>query len=450
MFLQHCVDSGPHRGTMEKLVLGVPARPGALGAQLRLLRPEASCQRHIIGMGAAHTSPATPAAALVAGVALASRAADRFVRRWQKRPKVARRGIIETFIGGVVLYTLSRPKSAPSAEKLKKEEETARSEMEAASEVARNAAPEKSESARERLRKALRRLSEVESELAAATSDEQEYPVPAFLQDAGMDGQIMVGVTGASGVGKSSLVNALRRIKDSDPDAAKTGITESTLEPKMYRYCKEENMTKKDLYRELKGDQKLSPGDRVILEGSSAGPAELLEVSDKHYKVCVADGQQVDVTREQIVGIRAECMIWDLPGIGTPTFPQATYLKRMGIRYFDAVILVTSTRFTEAELLLAEELQKFKVPYFMVRNKVDIDIESEIDDEEEEVGSLSSEERDEIAEQTMNCIKSYFTSEYKLDQVYCISTRRKLREKYDFLRLEEGIEAGILQQRGVS
>eukprot|EP00930_Biecheleria_cincta_P003293 TRINITY_DN104217_c0_g1_i1.p1 TRINITY_DN104217_c0_g1~~TRINITY_DN104217_c0_g1_i1.p1 ORF type:complete len:468 (+),score=91.91 TRINITY_DN104217_c0_g1_i1:96-1406(+) len=436
---------------MEKLAFRVPSRQGALGAQLRLLPPEASCQRHSIGSGAAHCSPATPAAALVAGVALASRAAERYVRRWQKQPKVVRGlGIVEGIVGGVALYTLLRPKSAPSADKLKKDEKTARSEMEAASEAARSAAPDKAESARERLRKALRRLSEVESELAAATSDEQEYPMPAFLQDSGVDGQIMVGVTGASGVGKSSLVNALRRIKDTDPDAAKTGITESTLEPKMYRFCNGENRSQTDLYGPLKGDQKLSPGARVLLEGSYAGPAELLEVGDEHYKARLADGQQVDVTREQIVGIRAECMIWDLPGIGTPTFPQATYLKRMGIRYFDVVILVTSTRFTEAELLLAEELQKFNVPYFMVRNKVDIDIQSEIDDEEEDVGSLSSEERDEIAQQTLNCIKSYFTSEYKLDDVYCISTKRKFREKYDFVRLQQGVEAGILRQRGVS
>lgn len=279
---------------------------------------------------------------------------------------------------------------------------------------------------------------------------EQEYPMPAFLKDSGVNGQIMVGVTGASGVGKSSLVNALRKIKDSDPGAAQTGITESTLEPKMYRFDKEENTSKTDLYRPLKGDQKLSPGDRVLLEGSFAGPAELLEVSDKHYKACLTDGQQVDVSREQIVGSRAECMIWDLPGIGTATFPQATYLKRMGIRYFDVVILVTSTRFTEAELLLAEELQKFKVPYFMVRNKVDVDVASEIDDEEEDAGTLSPEERDEIAQQTLNCIKSYFTSEYKLDDVYCISSKRKFREKYDFVRLEQDMEAGILRQRGVS
>ena len=37
----------------------------------------------------------------------------------------------------------------------------------------------------------------------------------------------------------------------------------------------------------------------------------------------------------------------------------------MGIRYFDVALLVTSSRFTEAELMLARELCRFDVPFFM-------------------------------------------------------------------------------------
>lgn len=37
----------------------------------------------------------------------------------------------------------------------------------------------------------------------------------------------------------------------------------------------------------------------------------------------------------------------------------------MGIRYFDVALLVTSSRFTEAELMLAKELRRFDVPFFM-------------------------------------------------------------------------------------
>lgn len=147
-------------------------------------------------------------------------------------------------------------------------------------------------------------------------------------------------------------------------------------------------------------------------------------------------------------------MAWDLPGAGTPNFPQATYLKRMGIRYFDVAILVTSSRFTEAELMLATELEKFNVPFFMVRNKVDIDIDSEvvkaeeslIDDDGEE-HELSKSQRTLVAEQTIQCIKDYFRIEYGLDKVYCISTRRKLRKAYDYPILQRAILQAVQMQR---
>eukprot|EP00439_Symbiodinium_sp_Y106_P079193 s1667_g17.t3 len=126
----------------------------------------------------------------------------------------------------------------------------------------------------------------------------------------------------------------------------------------------------------------------------------------------------------------------------------------MGIRYFDAVLLITSSRFTEAELMLAEELQKFEVPYFMVRNKVDIDIASEILREEESLEGddgdeceLPKEDRERVEQQTINCIKTYFASEYSVDRVYCVSSRRKLRSNHDFPSLEVDILEAIRKQR---
>ena len=126
----------------------------------------------------------------------------------------------------------------------------------------------------------------------------------------------------------------------------------------------------------------------------------------------------------------------------------------MGIRYFDVAILVTSSRFTEAELILAQELQKFAVPFFMVRNKVDVDIESEIVKEEEsliddddEEHELTKPQRAAVAKQTIQCIKDYFNLEYGLDKVYCVSARRKLRKDYDFPSLEHDILEAVRRQR---
>ncbi|XP_030641237.1 T-cell-specific guanine nucleotide triphosphate-binding protein 1-like [Chanos chanos] len=43
-----------------------------------------------------------------------------------------------------------------------------------------------------------------------------------------------IAVTGESGAGKSSFVNAIRGLSDDDDGAAPTGVTETTMEPTMY------------------------------------------------------------------------------------------------------------------------------------------------------------------------------------------------------------------------
>uniref|UniRef100_A0A8C2GQ37 IRG-type G domain-containing protein n=1 Tax=Cyprinus carpio TaxID=7962 RepID=A0A8C2GQ37_CYPCA len=45
-----------------------------------------------------------------------------------------------------------------------------------------------------------------------------------------------IAVTGKTGSGKSSFVNALRGLKDDDDGAAPTGVTETTMEPTMYEH----------------------------------------------------------------------------------------------------------------------------------------------------------------------------------------------------------------------
>ncbi|XP_066502795.1 interferon-inducible GTPase 5-like [Hoplias malabaricus] len=56
-----------------------------------------------------------------------------------------------------------------------------------------------------------------------------------------------IAVTGETGSGKSSLVNALRGLKDSDEDAAPVGVTETTTEPTPYQHPTMPNVTLWDL-----------------------------------------------------------------------------------------------------------------------------------------------------------------------------------------------------------
>ncbi|XP_051019267.1 interferon-inducible GTPase 1-like [Acomys russatus] len=58
---------------------------------------------------------------------------------------------------------------------------------------------------------------------------------------------INVAVTGESGAGKSSFINALRGVKDEEEDAAETGVTETTMAITPYKHPKIKTLTLWDL-----------------------------------------------------------------------------------------------------------------------------------------------------------------------------------------------------------
>ncbi|XP_066538958.1 immunity-related GTPase family M protein 3 [Hoplias malabaricus] len=124
--------------------------------------------------------------------------------------------------------------------------------------------------------------------------------------------KIDVAVTGDTGSGKSSLINALLGLDHNDEKAAPTGVVETTMEPQMYEYPN-------------------NPGLRL----------------------------------------------WDLSGMGTPTFVSKKYVETMNFDLYDMFIVVTSERFRENNMLLIDEIQKQKKPFYVVRTKVDNDLLSQ-------------------------------------------------------------------------
>lgn len=142
-----------------------------------------------------------------------------------------------------------------------------------------------------------------------------DYPVPEWLRQHTLEGTLNIGVVGNAGVGKSLLINRLRRIKPHAAGWAAVGVNETTMEPTMYTF---RNM--------------------------------------------------------------AKVRVWDLPGAGTEAFPSDSYIRNMGLRYFDKTIIVTAGRFTSTEVVLRSELREYSVPFFMVRTKVDIDVYNNVQD----------------------------------------------------------------------
>ncbi|XP_065133190.1 interferon-inducible GTPase 5-like [Paramisgurnus dabryanus] len=174
-----------------------------------------------------------------------------------------------------------------------------------------------------------------------------------------------IAVTGRTGAGKSSLVNALRGLSDNDEDAAPTGVTETTMECTKYEY----------------------PGQ-------------------KHVK------------------------IWDLPGIGSPNFKANKYLKEVNFDTYDFFIILSSERFCENDIMLANEIKKKKKNFYFVRSKIDNDISSEERKKgfnEQKVISLIREDCEKNVKKVGNP-KVFLISSYDLEKYDLEDLRMTLKE----------------------
>jgi len=130
-------------------------------------------------------------------------------------------------------------------------------------------------------------------------------------------------VCGGSGVGKSSLINAFRGLKNNSCHAARVDVNETTMAITRY------------------------PDPR----------------------------KELPYTR----------LVWyDCPGAGTLKTPGWKYFNQQGLFIFDIIIFVYATRFTEIDVSIIQNCELFNIPLFVVRSKADIDIKNIIMNEFDE------------------------------------------------------------------
>uniref|UniRef100_A0ACB8FS46 Uncharacterized protein n=1 Tax=Sphaerodactylus townsendi TaxID=933632 RepID=A0ACB8FS46_9SAUR len=69
--------------------------------------------------------------------------------------------------------------------------------------------------------------------------------------------------------------------------------------------------------------------------------------------------------------------LWDLPGFETLEFKPQDYLKKVNFSQYDFFIIVASERFSENDVLLAQEIKKMQKKYYYVYSKMDLYMDSE-------------------------------------------------------------------------
>ncbi|EPS93039.1 hypothetical protein FOMPIDRAFT_15577, partial [Fomitopsis schrenkii] len=119
------------------------------------------------------------------------------------------------------------------------------------------------------------------------------------------EGLFHCAVAGIGGCGKSSLVNALRGLRNSDTGAAATGTAEVT--DSVARFLDP------------------SPGRRVVW--------------------------------------------YDVPGAGRQAVPDRQYLTEYGLYAFDCIIVLFDTRLAAMDIALLRDAERFSIPTFIVRSK---------------------------------------------------------------------------------
>lgn len=182
---------------------------------------------------------------------------------------------------------------------------------------------------------------------AQGSAEAKLFPSPDWLSTRVLNW----GVMGRVGVGKSTLINSLRGLQARNADAAPVGIGHTTRSPKPYNFV----------------------GDVATLTRNMA-------------------------------------RLWDLPGAGTKDWPCSTYIRDAGLRHFDGVLFVTSDAFSEVEASLMQQLQEFKVPYYLVRNKVDQDVANNAEDNGRSLEASLAEIRHELFQQGCDPSRTFLIS----------------------------------------
>lgn len=182
----------------------------------------------------------------------------------------------------------------------------------------------------------------------------------------------------------------------------------------------------------------------AIMGNSGVGKSSLMNKLFG-YKICEVGVNECTMESKafdfDLNGLKGK--MWDVPGAGTDKFPAAEYIKRMGLRWFDGVVILTSGRWTEVDTNLFCAARDLGILTYIVRSKMDQTIVDNQDD------------NDVAPEETMTAVRNSLSKSVggrDTDCIFLITVRDK---KYpDLLKPEwdkflEKVGEGLQKSRDI-
>ena len=131
----------------------------------------------------------------------------------------------------------------------------------------------------------------------------------------------------------------------------------------------------------------------------------------------------------------ANIKFWDLPGIGTPDYPDLeTYCDKVQLEKYHTYLIFTATRFTKHDLDLAKKIRSIDKKFFFIRTKIDESVRAE-------KRKRSFDEEAMLTKIRRNCLESLGDLLTDEQDIFLISNHEP--ENWEFARLTQAILDGL-------